>query len=136
MDRTWVIGGNGQIGHARSSDSSAIRALAPSVEELDLSFPDRIDSCFDRLEAQAGRPAAIINAAAYTLVEQAEHEESLARRINAEAPGAMASLVPAARRSLPSLLDRLRLRRHRHLALARRRRHRPPQRVRTNEARG
>ena len=90
MDRIWVIGGNGQIGTALVR-LLGDRAIAPSVEELDLSFPERIDSCFDQLEAQAGRPAAIINAAAYTLVEQAEHEESLARRINADAPGAMAS---------------------------------------------
>ena len=89
MDRTWVIGGNGQIGGALVGLLGA-RALAPSVQDLDLSFPDRIDGCLDRLEARTGRPAAIINAAAYTLVDRAEREESLARRINAEAPGAMA----------------------------------------------
>lgn len=39
---------------------------------------------------RAARPAAVINAAAYTAVDRAEEEEALATLINGEAPGAMA----------------------------------------------
>lgn len=100
VDGIWVIGGKGQIGGALVR-LLGDQVVALSVQELDLSFPDRIDRCFDRLEAQAGRPAAIINAAAYTLVDQAEREETLARRVNADAPGAMAHWCRT--RSLPFL---------------------------------
>ena len=39
---------------------------------------------------QAAKPDAVINAAAYTAVDQAETEETVATAINGEAPGAMA----------------------------------------------
>lgn len=39
---------------------------------------------------RAARPAAVINAAAYTAVDRVEEEEALATLINGEAPGAMA----------------------------------------------
>lgn len=38
------------------------------------------------------KPSAVINAAAYTAVDQAEREEALAARINGEAPGEMAKV--------------------------------------------
>ena len=65
------------------------RALSPG-RELDLSFPDRVAGFLDQLEAQIGSPAAIVNAAAYTRVDRAESDESLAFKVNAEAPGEMA----------------------------------------------
>jgi len=44
---------------------------------------------------QARRPQAVINAAAYTAVGRAEEDEDTARRVNAEAPGAMAEACAA-----------------------------------------
>ena len=44
---------------------------------------------------RAARPAAVINAAAYTAVDRAEEEEALATLINGEAPGAMARACAA-----------------------------------------
>jgi dTDP-4-dehydrorhamnose reductase len=85
----WVIGELGQIGGALVRQLGP-RAIAPPLEELDLSFPDQVVPYFDALAVKSGPPVAVINAAAYTLVDRAEHEESLARRINADAPGQMA----------------------------------------------
>ena len=57
-----------------------------SREEADLSNPD---ACAEAI--LAAKPSAVINAAAYTAVDHAEDEESLAYTINAAAPAAMAN---------------------------------------------
>ena len=100
MDRIWVIGETGQIGNAlvRLLGESAI---SPSAREIDLSLPDRVAGHFDRLEVQAGSPVAVVNAAAYTQVDQAEGDESVAFKVNAEAPGEMARWCQ--RRAIPFL---------------------------------
>ncbi|PCJ07292.1 MAG: dTDP-4-dehydrorhamnose reductase [Rhodobacteraceae bacterium] len=56
-----------------------------SRDQADLSEPA---ACGAQIMAQ--RPAAVINAAAYTAVDKAEEDEALASVINGEAPGAMA----------------------------------------------
>jgi dTDP-4-dehydrorhamnose reductase len=56
-----------------------------SREEADLLNPD---VCAEGI--LAAKPSSVINAAAYTAVDRAEDEESLAYTINAEAPAAMA----------------------------------------------
>jgi dTDP-4-dehydrorhamnose reductase len=81
-----LIGSNGQVG----SDLSEILPRIGEVTALDrqslnLTQPDEI-----RRAIRACRPAWIVNAAAYTAVDKAESEESLARAINAEAPRVMA----------------------------------------------
>jgi dTDP-4-dehydrorhamnose reductase len=86
---TWRIlltGKNGQVG-------SELAKLLPSVgeltavgrSELDLTRPRDIR----RLIAES-RPNLVINAAAYTAVDLAEREESLAHVINADAPALVA----------------------------------------------
>jgi dTDP-4-dehydrorhamnose reductase len=84
--RILLTGKHGQVG------SELARLLAPAVEltalgrrELDLARPDDI-----RRAVAETRPDLIINAAAYTAVDQAEKEESLARAVNADAPGVIA----------------------------------------------
>lgn len=84
--RVLLTGRNGQVG-------SELARLLPSMgelaafgrAELDLAKPHDIR----RVIAQV-RPNLIINAAAYTAVDQAEKEESLARAINADAPAMIA----------------------------------------------
>jgi dTDP-4-dehydrorhamnose reductase len=81
-----VTGCHGQVGHALTrhlQGQGEIHALGR--EQLDLSRSESI-----RAVMQSLRPAMVINAAAYTAVDQAESEEALALRINAEAPGILA----------------------------------------------
>ena len=59
--------------------------IAIGRDQADLSIPS---TCADQIRRY--KPRAVINAAAYTSVDKAENEESLANVINGEAPGAMA----------------------------------------------
>jgi dTDP-4-dehydrorhamnose reductase len=67
----------------------------PGVVALDRSMADlrRPETCAEAIFHH--HPKAVINAAAYTAVDQAEHEEALATVINAEAPAAMAQACKA-----------------------------------------
>jgi dTDP-4-dehydrorhamnose reductase len=81
-----LTGKNGQVG-------AELAALLPRLGEvtafdrhqLDLSEPDQIRRAIRNI-----RPHVIVNAAAYTFVDQAESEEWEARVINADAPAIMA----------------------------------------------
>jgi dTDP-4-dehydrorhamnose reductase len=81
-----LTGKNGQVG-------GELLHLLPQVGEvvaldrhqLDLAKPDEV-----RQVIRGIRPNLIVNAAAYTAVDQAEKEEALVRSINADAPGLMA----------------------------------------------
>lgn len=77
-----VFGKTGQV--AREIQKRA--PVAPlGRDEADLCDPS---SCFAAIQARA--PDAVINAAAYTAVDNAENEENLATQINGHAPRAMA----------------------------------------------
>lgn len=78
-----VFGKTGQV--ARELARAAPAARFVGRNEANLSDPD---TCAALLRASGAN--LVINAAAYTAVDKAESEEDLARRVNAEAPGAMA----------------------------------------------
>lgn len=78
-----VIGGNGQLGRH-------LREELAGAEFWDRSVVDLSDPAALAARLAAARPAAIVNAAAYTAVDRAESEPDLAWRVNAEAPAAMA----------------------------------------------
>jgi dTDP-4-dehydrorhamnose reductase len=81
-----LIGTNGQVGRALNRTLPRIGDVTPlDRQRLDLTRPDEI-----RRAIRAFHPAFIVNAAAYTAVDKAESEESVARAINAEAPAVMA----------------------------------------------
>ena len=89
-----IIGQSGQIG-------SALARLLPHAtlwgrKEADLFNPLALRNA---LEALPSPPAAIINAAAYTAVDQAESEPDLAMAANAHSPAMMAEY--AARQDIP-----------------------------------
>ncbi len=84
--RILLIGKKGQVGHDLQQLLPACGELtAVDHEQLDLWVPGAI-----RRAVQETRPQLIINAAAYTAVDQAERDEPAARAINAVAPGILA----------------------------------------------
>lgn len=89
--RILLLGATGQVGHELR------RTLAPlgevtaaalfgtgAVRHLDMTDADSI-----RALVQEVRPSLIVNAAAYTLVDQAEREPEVAMAVNATAPGVL-----------------------------------------------
>lgn len=81
-----LTGKNGQVGGELARLLPEIGdVIAVDRQQLDLAHPDQI-----RRAIRDIRPQLIVNAAAYTPVDRAEEEESVARAINADAPGVMA----------------------------------------------
>ena len=84
--RILLIGRNGQVGTDLASLLPRLGELASlNRQELDLTKPDDI-----RRSIREVRPQWIINAAAYTAVDQAERDEATARAVNEEAPAVIA----------------------------------------------
>lgn len=93
-----ITGGTGQVGLELQDQPwpADFTLLAPTRSELDLASPDAIAAWAD------GRTFdCIINAAAYTAVDQAEDDAAAAQRANAQAPGWLADL--ARTRNIPLL---------------------------------
>lgn len=83
--RLLVTGGNGQLGITISGISKSREHHPANLEvqvmdraDLDITQPEMVTKILDDL-----RPDVIINAAAYTQVDKAEAEESLAQAVNA-----------------------------------------------------
>lgn len=82
-----LFGKEGQVGWELQRSLSIVGdLLATEQDELDF---ERLDSVRDWIRRH--QPDVIVNAAAYTAVDQAESEPDKARRINAEAVGVMAA---------------------------------------------
>lgn len=81
-----VFGRTGQVGQCLATRLRSLESTSfLDRQQADLSRPDTVRQAIEALE-----PDVVINAAAYTAVDQAESEPELARVINADAPGAMA----------------------------------------------
>jgi len=86
LSRILVIGKNGQVGfELLRSLAGAGQVMAVGRDEMDLSDPDSI-----RRTIREIAPDLIVNAAAYTAVDQAESEPELALAVNGVAPGVLA----------------------------------------------
>jgi len=84
--RILLTGKNGQVGAELATLLPRMAEVAAfDRRELDLSKPDHI-----RRAIRDFQPSIIVNAAAYTSVDQAESEEKQARIINVDAPALMA----------------------------------------------
>jgi dTDP-4-dehydrorhamnose reductase len=84
--RILLTGKNGQVGAELATFLPRLGdVVAFGHHELDLSNPDHI-----RQSIRDVQPTVIVNAAAYTAVDQAEKDPEQARIINADAPGVMA----------------------------------------------
>ncbi len=81
-----LFGATGQVGRELMQALAPLACVvAPRRDEADLTKPETL-----RDVIRAARPAAIVNAAALTNVDQAEREPMLARAVNEIAPGVMA----------------------------------------------
>ena len=86
MSRILVTGKDGQVGFELPGRlERAGQITATGRGELDLSDPGSIRRCIREL-----KPDLIVNAAAYTAVDQAESEPELAMAVNGIAPGIIA----------------------------------------------
>jgi len=81
-----LIGKNGQVGWELQRTLAPLgKVIATGSAELDLAYPDAI-----RKHVREIRPDLIVNAGAYTQVDQAESEPEIAMKINGIAPGILA----------------------------------------------
>jgi dTDP-4-dehydrorhamnose reductase len=76
-----ILGANGQVGRALVEQLGAHVCIPLTRLVADLARPTSVVAALRHYQ-----PQAVINAAAYTQVDQAEKEESVAATINAEAP--------------------------------------------------
>lgn len=81
-----LFGANGQLG-TKLKSLLAARGRVHAVDQAGLDLRDGVKL---RALIRASQPALIVNAAAYTAVDQAESEAEDARLVNAEAPRIMA----------------------------------------------
>ena len=88
--RILITGVSGQVGSALVTRLRNEEVIAPSCSVIDLAQPNNIAAVLEQLN-----PAIIINAAAYTAVDQAESERELARVVNSVAPGVIARWASA-----------------------------------------
>jgi dTDP-4-dehydrorhamnose reductase len=90
-----LLGGAGQVGKALAPRLAALgRVVCTTRAEADLERLDELQALVARV-----RPRLIVNAAAYTAVDDAERDQERCRRINADAPAALAEA--AARMDVP-----------------------------------
>ncbi|MDG9925369.1 MULTISPECIES: dTDP-4-dehydrorhamnose reductase [unclassified Pseudomonas] len=89
MRKILLLGSNGQVGWELQRSLAPLgNLLACDRQQADLGDLPHLEQLIRREQ-----PDIIVNAGAYTAVDKAESEIALARRINAEAPSALAKLA-------------------------------------------
>lgn len=99
--RMFVVGTGGQLSTALQERAQAHDWDAVAVGHTEIDLSENPDVIVAKVMASAQSAAAdvIVNAAAYTAVDKAEDEPSLAEAVNGVAPGALA--IAAQRLNLP-----------------------------------
>jgi dTDP-4-dehydrorhamnose reductase len=87
MTRWLVTGAGGALG---SDLVEVLNAQGENVVGLDRTTLDITDEAAVGATLDTHRPDVVINAAAYTQVDDAEHDEAAATRVNGDAPGTVA----------------------------------------------
>jgi dTDP-4-dehydrorhamnose reductase len=77
--KIMIVGGRGMLGRDLTTRLGE-RAVSLDLPEIDITQPDSIARALDQY-----RPDSIVNCAAYTAVDNAETQQELARKLNAEA---------------------------------------------------
>ncbi|MCP1314297.1 MULTISPECIES: dTDP-4-dehydrorhamnose reductase [unclassified Halomonas] len=86
-----ITGGNGQVGFELQRQlATSGETFAPTRRELDLADPAAVSAYLERQQFDV-----IVNAAAYTAVDNAESDEATATRLNASLPGQLAAYCAA-----------------------------------------
>ncbi|MEZ5946300.1 MAG: dTDP-4-dehydrorhamnose reductase [Hyphomonas sp.] len=94
--RILVVGGAGQVARALTEAEApeGIHVIARGRPQLDILDAACIDAALDDVS-----PRLVVNAAAYTAVDQAESDQAACTALNVDAPGALAAAT--ARRGIP-----------------------------------
>jgi dTDP-4-dehydrorhamnose reductase len=86
MKRILIIGATGQVGQELPSILSPLGdVIAVGRDRADLAQPEMVQQLVESV-----KPTVIVNAAAYTAVDQAESEPELANLVNGTTPGMLA----------------------------------------------
>ncbi len=84
--RVLLFGGQGMLGHDLLAEAPAgVELVSPTLEAVDITNPAALARAVDE-----ARPDWVVNAAAYTLVDEAESATAVAHAVNATAVGLMA----------------------------------------------
>jgi dTDP-4-dehydrorhamnose reductase len=93
MMRILLLGKNGQLGWELHRSLAALGPVAAyDAPEIDLAEPSWLEKDLAEL-VESSQPQVIVNATAYTAVDQAEAEPEKALVVNATAPGRLAELA-------------------------------------------
>jgi len=90
--RLLILGKAGQVAQSLARHSSDHQMVFLGRPELDFAEPHAAAQAFRAHLESLPTYDAVMNAAAYTAVDQAETEEALASKINAETPGLLAGV--------------------------------------------
>jgi len=87
--KVLILGSKGQLGRALSQSVAGVRKiLGLDLPELDITSSKSVRTSFESIA-----PDVVVNAAAYTAVDQAESEPEVASRINEEGAGIVAQIA-------------------------------------------